>query len=112
MNDKKNKKIIKRQSFKHLDWICKYIFLNFKIYDDFTIVESKLFLEKSKISKIRNLVLNGCQLNTLKFKIIYIFQNNKNKTVSYENTEKTRSCANKKQERTGTATSSVINKDV
>ena len=79
MNDKKNKKIIKRQSFKHLDWICKYIFLNFKIYDDFTIVESKLFLDKSEISKNGNLVLNGYQLNTLKFKIIYIFQNKKNK---------------------------------
>ena len=79
MNDKKNKKIIKRQSFKHLDWICKYIFLNFKIYDDFTIIESKLFLDKSEISKNGNLVLNGYQLNTLKFKIIYIFQKNKNK---------------------------------
>ena len=79
MNDKKNKKIIKRQSFKHLNWICKNIFLNFKIYDDFTIIESKLFLDKSEISKNGNLVLNGNQLNTLKFKIIYIFQKNRNK---------------------------------
>ncbi len=79
MNDKKNKKIIKRQSFKHLDWVCKNIFLNFKIYDDFTIIESKLFLDKSEISKNGNLVLNGYQLNTLKFKIIFIFQKNKNK---------------------------------
>ena len=75
------KKIIKRKSFKPLDWVCKYIFLNLKIYDDFTIVESKLFFDKSKISKNGNILLNGNNLNTLKLKIIYIFKNKINKVI-------------------------------
>ena len=78
MLDKNNKKIIKRHSFKYLDWVCKSIFLNFKIYDDFTVVESKLYLNKNIISERSNIQLNGFQLNTLKFKIIYIFKNKKN----------------------------------
>ncbi len=79
MEVKKNKQIITRKSFKSLDWVCKSIFLNFKIFSDFTIVESKLFFDKSKISKKGNLLLNGPKLNTLKFKIIYINENKKNK---------------------------------
>ena len=79
MSDKKNKQIIKRKSFKPLEWVCKSIFLNLKIYDDFTIVESKLFFDKSKISKKGNILLNGNNLNTLKFKIIYVFKNKINK---------------------------------
>ena len=81
MNYRKNNKIIKRKSFRHLDWICKSIFINFKIYNDFTIVDSKLFFYKSEISKKSILLLNGYKLNTLKFKIIYIFENNKNKVL-------------------------------
>ena len=76
---KNNKQVIKRKSFKPLDWICKSIFLNFKIYNDFTIVDSKLFFYKSEISKRGAILLNGYDLNTLKFKIIYIFENKKNK---------------------------------
>lgn len=79
MSNKKNKQIIKRKSFKPLEWVCKSIFLNLKIYDDFTIVESKLFFDKSKISKKGNILLNGNNLNTLKFKVIYIFKNKINK---------------------------------
>ena len=79
MSDKKNKQIIKRKSFKPLEWVCKSIFLNLKIYDDFTIVESKLFFDKNKISKKGNILLNGNNLNTLKFKVIYIFKNKINK---------------------------------
>ena len=75
MSDKKNKQIIKRKSFKPLDWVCKSIFLNLKIYNDFTIVDSKLFFDKSKISKKGKILLNGDNLNTLKFEIIYIFKN-------------------------------------
>ena len=60
-----NKQIIKRKSFKPLEWVCKSIFLNLKIYDDFTIVESKLFFDKSQISKSGNILLNGNNLNTL-----------------------------------------------
>ncbi len=78
MNYQKNKQIVKRKSFKPLDWICKSIFLNFKIYNDFTIVESKLFFDKVDILKKGILLLNGYKLNTLKFKIIYIFGNKKN----------------------------------
>ncbi len=78
MRNKNNKKIIKRHSFKYLDWVCKSVFLNFKIYDDFTVVESKLYLNKNIISERSNIQLNGFQLNTLKFKIIYIFKNKKN----------------------------------
>ena len=87
MRDKNNKQIIKRKSFKSLDWICKSIFLNFKIYNDFTIIDSKLFFEKHKISKRGNVLLNGKHLNTLKFKIIYIFKNkiNKVKTIIPDN---------------------------
>ena len=79
MSEKKNKQIIKRKSFKPLEWVCKSIFLNLKIYDDFTIVESKLFFDKSKISKKGNILLNGNNLNTLKFKVIYVFKNKINK---------------------------------
>ncbi len=79
MRDKLNKKIIKRKYYKPLDWICKSVFLNFKIYDDFTFVDSKLFFYKNEISKSSNLLLNGYELHTLKFKIIYIFKNQKNK---------------------------------
>ena len=79
MRQKKNKQIITRKSFRPLDWVCKSIFLNFKIYNDFTIVESKLFFDKSKLSKKSNLLLNGPKLNTLKFKIIFINENKKNK---------------------------------
>ena len=75
MSDKKNKQIIKRKSFKPLEWVCKSIFLNLKIYDDYTIVESKLFFDKSKISKKGNILLNGNNLNTLEFKVIYVFKN-------------------------------------
>ena len=78
MSYKKNKQIVKSKSFKPLVWICKSIFLNFKIYCDYTIVESKLFFNKSKILKQGKLLLNGYKLNTLKFKIIYIFGNKKN----------------------------------
>ena len=78
MRDSNNKKIIKRESFKYLDWVCKSIFLNFKIYDDFTVVESKLYFNKNKITRGSNLQLNGFQLNTIKFKILYIFNNKKN----------------------------------
>ena len=78
MRDSNNKKIIKRESFKNLDWVCKSIFLNFKIYDDFTVVESKLYFNKNKITGGSNLQLNGFQLNTIKFKILYIFNNKKN----------------------------------
>ena len=74
-----NKKVIKRKSFKPLNWICKSIFLNFKIYNDFTILDSKIFFNKSEISKKGNILLNGYKLNTLSFKIIYIFKNKKNK---------------------------------
>ena len=79
MSDKKYKQIIKRKSFIPLEWVCKSIFLNLKIYDDFTIVESKLFFDKSKISKKGNILLNGNNLNTLKFKVIYVFKNKINK---------------------------------
>ncbi len=79
MSGKQDKQIIKRKSFKSLDWICKSIFLNFKIYNDFTIVESKQFFYKSEFSKRSNLLLNGYQLHTLNFKIIYIIENKKNK---------------------------------
>ena len=79
MSDKKNKQIIKRKSFKALEWVCKSIFLNFKIYNDFTIIDSKLFFDKSKISKSGSILLNGNNLNTLTFKIIYIFKNKINK---------------------------------
>ncbi len=79
MNDKKQTKIVKRVSYKPLDWICKSIFLNFKIFNDFTIVESKLSVDKNEISKKGNLFLNGYQLNTLKFKVIYIFKDKLNK---------------------------------
>ena len=78
MREKKNKQIIKRKSFKPLEWVCKCIFLSLKIYNDFTIVDSKLFFDKSKISKKGNVLLNGNNLNTLKFKIIYIFKNKLN----------------------------------
>ena len=84
MSEKKNKQIIKRKSFKPLDWICKSIFLNFKIYNDFTIVDSKLFFDKSKNSKKNKLLLNGNQLNTLKFHIIYIFENKNNEEMSLD----------------------------
>ena len=73
--------MVKRQSYKSLDWTCKKNFLNFKIYDDFTIVESKLFFEKNEISKRSLLLLNGNKLNTLKFKIIYISDKNKNNVL-------------------------------
>ena len=79
MSDKKNKQIIKRKSFKPLEWVSKSIFLNLKIYDDFTIVDSKLFFDKSRISKKGNILLNGNNLNTLKFKVIYVFKNKINK---------------------------------
>ena len=79
MSDKKNKQLVKLNSYKPLDWICKSIFLNFKIYNDFTIVETKLFYYKSKISRKDSLILNGYKLNTLTFKIIYIFENKNNK---------------------------------
>ena len=82
MSVKNNKQVIKRKSFKPLDWICKSIFLNFKIYNDFTIVDSKLFFNKSEISKRGTILLNGYNLYTLKFKIIYIFENKKNKESS------------------------------
>ena len=78
MSCKKNKQIVKRKFFKPLIWVCKSIFLNFKIYNDFTIVESKLFFYKREISKQGNLLLNGSKLNTLKFKIKFIFGNKKN----------------------------------
>ncbi len=79
MCDLNNKKLVKRKSFRPLDWVCRSIFLNFKIYNDFTIVDSKLFFNKSETSKRGNLILNGFKLNTLKFKIIYIFEDKKNK---------------------------------
>ena len=83
MSYKKNKQIVKSKSFKPLVWICKSLFLNFKIYSDFTIVESKLFFNKSEILKQGNLLLNGYKLNTLKFKIIYIFENKKNQVKMF-----------------------------
>ena len=79
MSDKHNKQIIKRKYYKPLDWICKSVFLNFKIYDDFTCIDSKLFFHKSEISKKSNLLLNGHELHTLNFKIIYVFKNKMNK---------------------------------
>ncbi len=82
MSVKKNKQLIKRKSFKPLDWICKSIFLDFKIHNHFTIVDSKLFFNKSEISKRGAILLNGYDLNTLKFKIIYIFENKNNKILS------------------------------
>ncbi len=78
MSDKNNKKIIKRKSFKPLNWICNSIFLNFKIYNDFTVVESKLHFNKSNIYERGDLLLDGFKLNTLNFKIVYIFKNKKN----------------------------------
>ena len=82
MGQRNTKQIIRRKSFKHLDWICKSIFLNFKIYKDFTIVDSKLFFKKSETSESGVLLLNGYNLNTLKFKIIYILENTRNKVAS------------------------------
>ncbi len=82
MKSNTSKKIIKRKFFKPLDWFCKKILLNFKIYDDFTLVGSKLFFLKKEFSKRDTLVLNGNDLNTLEFKIIYFLDNNINNVLS------------------------------
>ena len=68
MSDKKNKQIIKRNSFKPLEWVCKSIFLNVKIYDDFTIVESKLLFNKRQAAKK---VSEGLPLTEEEKKILY-----------------------------------------
>ncbi len=79
----KNKQIINRKSYKSLNWLCKSIFLNFKIYDDVTIINSKLIFYKNKNSKNwKSLQLNGNKLSTLKFEINFIYKNNKNKSIN------------------------------
>ena len=72
MNDKKQTKIVKRESYKPLDWICKSIFLNFKIFNDFTIVESKLFVDKNEnlyVNEIAPRVHNSGHLTINAFNI-------------------------------------------
>ena len=70
------KKFVNSNDYQPLDWLCKSVFLNFKIFKSYTTVHSKLFLFRNKNinNKIKYLILNGNQLKTIKFQIIYLFK--------------------------------------
>ena len=83
MSRKKNK-IIKRTSYRPLEWLCENVFLNFNIFDDYTIIYSRLVFYKNRHSIKKNLLeLKGNKLKTLQLDIICIFKNYKNKVYSF-----------------------------
>ena len=72
-----NKKFVKIDDYRPLDWVCKNIFLNLKVFEKYTKVESKLYLFKNEQfnKKSRYLLLYGKELKTTKLNVKYIFDN-------------------------------------
>ncbi len=68
--------IKKRLDYKPLQWLPEYTYLEFLIFDDFTIVKSKIMFKKNNCSLIENfnpnnsIKLNGIDLITTKFLLI------------------------------------------
>ena len=71
------KKIVKKRSqYRPLFWLTKDTFLEFLIFDKYTIVKSQIFFQKnnseiiSRYNLESNLELNGVDLVTKKFELI------------------------------------------
>ena len=77
MKNNSLKHVVKSGDYKPLDWFCHRIFLNFKIFDKFVLVESKLFFKANKYKtnkSISYLYLYGKELQTQSATINYGFK--------------------------------------
>ena len=84
--------IKKRSDYKPLQWLPEYTYLEFLIFDDFTIVKSKILFKKNNYPLIENysfnnsIKLNGIDLITSKF--LLIIDEIKTESIKIDNLEK------------------------
>ncbi len=84
--------IKKRSDYKPLQWLPEYTYLEFLIFDDFTIVKSKIMFKKNNYSLIEkyshnnSIKLNGIDLITSKF--LLIIDEIKTESIKINNLEK------------------------
>ena len=70
------KLIKKRTEYKPLFWLTRETFLDFLIFDDYTLVKSQIIFQKNNSQNLRDynldshLELNGVDLVTTKFELI------------------------------------------
>ena len=78
-----NNKIVKRQAYKPLTWLCQKVTLDISIRKKYVIVKSKLFFLKNTLesNKASNLILYGKNLETLNLSINL---NNKYKDINLQ----------------------------
>ena len=78
-----NNKIVKRQAYKPLTWLCQKVTLHISIRKKYVIVKSKLFFLKNALesNKGSNLILYGKNLETLNLSINL---NNKYKDINLQ----------------------------
>ena len=84
--------IKKRSDYKPLYWLAKNTFLNFFIFDKYTIIKSQIIFQKNNTQNISHynlkshLELNGVDLSTSKFELI--LDDNPPKTIKVESLKK------------------------
>ena len=87
-----NHKIKKRSDYKPLFWLAKDTYLDFLIFNNYTIVKSEIIFQKNNTENIINydldsyLELNGVDLVTKKFELI--LDDNLPKDIKIENLNK------------------------
>ena len=86
------KLIKKRTEYKPLFWLTRETFLDFLIFDDYTLVKSQIIFQKNNSQNLRDynldshLELNGVDLVTTKFELI--LDDNPSKKIKIENLKK------------------------
>jgi len=71
-----NSFVKKREDYKPLLWVPKNIFLDIKIYEDFSLINSEILFKKNDLSYSQNLdldsfiELNGVNLETINFTVL------------------------------------------
>ncbi len=86
------KLIKKRTEYKPLFWLTRETFLDFLIFDDYTLVKSQIIFQKNNSQNLRDynldshLELNGVDLVTTKFELI--LDDNPSKNIKIENLKK------------------------
>ena len=82
----------KRSDYKPLYWLTKDTYLEFLVFDKYTIVKSQIIFQKNNFQKISNynleshLELNGVDLVTKKFELI--LDDNPPKNIKIESLKK------------------------
>ena len=71
-----NSFVKKREDYKPLLWVPKNIFLDIKIYEGFSLINSEILFKKNDLPYIQNLdldsfiELNGVNLETINFSVL------------------------------------------